>query len=155
MKTRVLATILLLGVLGLIVAGCGGGGGNSRNDAYAGSKDEYAAALNSICTSVNQKLKALDLTDIAAYGLHGDEAIGIGDKAIDKIDNLQPPDEVKDSANAFVSKVREEQDKLRDLVDEAKKGDAAKVNEIASEIKPIDDEANNAANEIGASGCAH
>jgi hypothetical protein len=146
--------VLLLVALAVVAAGCGGGGGGNRNDAYAGSVSDYASALNSICRPAAKRVQDLQLTSVQAIVQKGQQARDIIRETFDKIDNLKPPSEVEDAANDFISAGRDETDKFGDLIDAAKKGDAAKVTSISREIAAIDTRSDEAARRIGAKGCA-
>lgn len=152
MKTRMLTPLLLVVAVALVAAGCGGG--KSRNKAYASSKQDYAAAIDSICSKTNKEGKSIDLSSTSAIASNGDKAKGLLDAMTDKIDNLQPPDEVKDSASSLVAGLRKETDKFGEMTQAAKDGDEAKVKSIQGEIASEAAATSEDARFVGATGCA-
>ncbi len=152
-KTRLPALLIFVLAAALIAAGCGGGG-TSRNKAYAGSKQDYAAALDSICAATNEAGKSLDLSSITKIAAGGDQAKDLLDSMVDKLGKLQPPDEVKESANSFVDGLKQEASKFGDLTQAAKDGDAAKVKSIQGDIQSESAATSEDARFLGATGCA-
>ena len=149
MKTVLILTIVA--ALGLTAAGCGG---TSRNKAYSGSKQDYAAALDSICSATNKAGTSLDLSSIANIASNGGKAKDLLSSMADKIDKLEPPAEVKDSANSFVDGLRQEADKFCELTQAAKDADAAKVKSIQGDLQSEAAATSEDARFIGATGCA-
>ena len=120
MNAKLLVPSALFAAAVLVAAGCGGGSSKKTFE----SKQEYAAALDSICGPARRK-----------------------------IDDLEPPDEVRRPAEDFVSTSREELRKIDDLVDAARTGDAAKLQEIQQELGSLDSQTDRDAREIGATAC--
>jgi hypothetical protein len=138
-------------VLAIAAAGCGGGGGGS-----ALSKDEYSARLNHICEELNSKNKEIgdpqSVEDVAQKGPKLNDAF---QEAIDEVEGLNPPDELKDAHERFLSLGKQIHSKIDDLIDAAKKNDQAKLQQIGSAIDPLDKESNQiATNQLGAPACA-
>jgi hypothetical protein len=148
-KTRVLVCLLAVAAI-LVAAGCGG---KSRNKAYAGSKADYAAALDQICSPAFEKTKRLQPKSLPELITNVPKIKDIARAAIDKIDKLEPPPEVKSAAEDFVSKSRDALDKFDDIVSAARSGDGAKVQQIGNEIQKLDNETDQDAREIGAQKC--
>jgi len=151
---KVLVPFVLVALVATVAAGCGGGG-SSKNKAYANSVSGYAAALDSICAPLNAKIKAIGATGLAGIAAHGDEIKATIQTGVDKIDKLQPPDQVKSAADDFVAKNKEAIGKFDDLIAAAKAGDSAKAQKIAQEIVALDNTTNQDARSIGAAQCAH
>jgi hypothetical protein len=140
---------MLLAVVAGLAAGCG----KSRNKAYSGSVQEFAAALNAICGPATSKIRALNPTSAAELVTKGPQIKDIIHTAVEKIDNLEPPGQVEGAANDFVSKSREEEKKLDELVDAAKNNDQAKLTQVQSEISALDKATDKDARAIGAQSC--
>jgi hypothetical protein len=149
---KLLGACLLAMGLAVIAAGCGGG--SSRNTAYAGSKDDYAAALDSICASARQEAKGISLSSISDVAANGDRAQELVEETADKIDDLEPPDEVKDSAESFVAGLREEAKEIGDLTEAAKDNDTDRFQVAQEEIASLEAETSEDARFIGSDGCA-
>ena len=147
MKKLAIAGVL---ALVLVAAGCGGGGGESL------SKEEYSSQLNKICTELNTKNDAIgdpqSLDDVVKKGPQLQDAF---QSAIDEVENLDPPDEFKDAHARFVALGKQIHSKIDELIDAAKKKDAAKLQAIGATIDPLNTESNKiAAEQLGAPACA-
>src|SRR5436305_10077568 len=94
--------LVALVVVAVIAAGCGGE--SSKNKAYVNSVQGYANALNSICAPAEAKVKALGATGIQGIAVHGSTIKGLISDAVDKMDKLEPPSQVKSTAQDFISK---------------------------------------------------
>jgi hypothetical protein len=140
---------LAIAVCALLAAGCG----KSRNKAYSGSVQEFAAALSAICGPANSKIQALTPKSSAELVTKGPQIRDVIHTAVDKIDNLEPPGQVEGAANDFVSKSREEEKKIGELVDAAKNNDQAKISQVQSEISALDKATDKDARAIGAQSC--
>jgi hypothetical protein len=149
---RLWGSVVVVAVCAALAAGCGGG--SSRNKAYANSKDAYASAVDSICAAQLTKAKELDLSTVSAITKNGSQAGDIIDTLAQKVDNLQPPDSLKDAASSFVDGLQKEADKLGDLTDAAKAGDTAKVSQIQQDLQSDAAATSEDARFLGATGCA-
>jgi hypothetical protein len=147
--------ILVLGVavsaFAIAAAGCGGGGGGS-----ALSKDEYSSQLNKICTELNAKNKEIgEPSSVAEVADKGPKLNDAFQNAIDEAGDLNPPDELKDAHNRFVSLGKQIHDKIDELIQAAKDKDQAKLQKVGGEIDPLNTESNDIAkNTLGAPACA-
>jgi hypothetical protein len=147
-KLAIAATLVL--ALAVVAAGCGGGGGKTL------SKEEYSSQLNKICTELNAKNKEIgepsSLDDVVQKGPKLNDAF---QNAIDEVEGLNPPDELKDAHERFLSLGKQIHSKIDDLLDAAKKNDVAKVQQISSTIDPLDKASNQIAKtQLGAPACA-
>jgi hypothetical protein len=138
-------------VLAIAAAGCGGGGGGS-----ALTKDEYSSRLNHICQELNQKNKDIgapqSIEEVVQKGPKLNQAF---QSAIDEVGDLNPPDELKDAHERFISLGKQIHSKIDDLIDAAKKKNAAQLQQIGSTIDPLDKESNDiATKQLGAPACA-
>ncbi len=149
---RVTATVAAAVVaVAVLAAGCGGGG----KKAYALSKQEYASALNAICTDVNTKVKTLDLSSMATFATNGDSAVSVIQDATDQAKKLTPPDDLKDAAAQFNKAAEDSVSAVKDAVKAAKDGDQAKFEAATTSGQEADGRQNDAAKEIGANDCVN
>lgn len=149
MMNRTLVTsLVLVASAALLAAGCGGGGGGAL------SKAEYAAKADAACAAANSEGKGLDLSSTEKIAANGDRAKEILDELANKVDDLQPPDELKDSADSFVTGLKQEADQFGDMTQAAKDGDAAKIKEIQGKLQSESAATSEDARFVGATGCA-
>ena len=134
----------------LVAAGCGGGGGGDELTA-----EEYSSQLNTICTELNDKNKAIgDPQSIDEVVTKGPQLQDAFQSAIDEVENLNPPDELKDAHERFVSLGKQIHSKIDDLIAAAKKKDLAKAQQIGATIDPLNTESNEIARtKLGAPAC--
>jgi hypothetical protein len=150
MNARSAALLVLVAAAALLTAGCGGGGSESQPL----SKAEYAARLDTICAATNEAGKSLDLSSMTKLAANGDKAKDLLDTMANKIDKLEPPAEVKDSAKSFVAGLKQEAGKFGEMTQAAKAGDAQKVQSIQSDLASEAAATGEDARFIGATGCA-
>ena len=146
MKKLAIAGVL---ALVLVAAGCGGGGGKSL------SKEEYSSQMNKICTELNAKNKAIgDPQSIADVVTKGPQLQDAFQSAIDEVEGLNPPAELKDAHERFVSLGKQIHSKLDDLIEAAKKKNLAKAQQIGATVDPLNTESNEIARtKLGAPAC--
>jgi len=150
MKRALVLAVGLASLLAIVAAGCGGGGGSDKL-----TKEEYASKLNAICDEYNAKQKEIgDPESLSDIGDKGPKIVDEFENAIDKAKNLNPPDEIADQVNRFISLAEQQRDLLNDLIDAAKDNDTAKVQEIGSKIEPLSTEGDQISNDLGAPACA-
>jgi hypothetical protein len=140
----------VVAALAIVAAGCGGGGGGS-----ALSKEEYSSQLNKICTELNDKNKAIgDPGSVDEVVTKGPQLQDAFQSAIDEVEALKPPAELKAAHERFVSLGRQIHSKLDDLIDAAKKKNLAKAQQIGATIDPLNTESNEIARtKLGAPAC--
>ncbi len=73
---------------------------------------------------------------------------------VDKVHNLTPPDEIADEANRLVDLAEQQRDVLSDLVDAAKDGDVARLQQLVAKNATLNKESNSIAGRLGANACA-
>ncbi|HEX9415920.1 MAG TPA: hypothetical protein VF895_04365 [Gaiellaceae bacterium] len=150
-KGQILSACALLALVGLVAAGCGGGGKKGS----ALSKDDYVAALNKICTNANSQLSSLGLSNtIDSFKTDGDQVVKIGEDTVDKIKALSPPDEVKAAAQEFTEATEHAVSDLKDATSAAKSGDQSKFTQALTHAQSDSAKGDAAASEMGADGCA-
>lgn len=157
MKKRLTGVLALVVVVALaaLVAGCGGG---DDKKGYALSKSEYVAALNGICKEVNARVDEIGkgVTDLK-QGLKdkGDELLAEYDGAIDRVEALNPPDELKDAHDRFVDTINKLRGLTDDAVKAAKDDDDETFTSKTNELDEVDAESDKiATDELGATECA-
>lgn len=144
------AILASAGLLALGVAACGGGGSGGGEQLTA---EEYAAELNAICEDFNatqEEFQPQSLEDFAELGPAVHDAF---EEAITSAEALEPPDELADTADAFVAAGKEQLDLFSELIDAAAAGDEEKVSELAEEGSQADTESDALAEELGATAC--
>jgi len=143
---------VVVAALAIVAAGCGGGGGGGKSL----SKEEYSSQLNKICTELNAKNKAIgDPQSVADVVTKGPQLQDAFQSAIDEVEGLNPPAELKDAHERFVSLGRQIHSKLDDLIEAAKKKNLAKAQQIGATIDPLNTESNEIARtKLGAPACA-
>ena len=151
MNRTLVISLVLVASAAVVAAGCGG---TSRNKAYSSSKTAYAAALDSICAATNKAGNSIDLSSTEKIASNGDDAKDLLDKLADKVDGLEPPDEVKTQAQSFADGLKQEANEFGDMVDAAKDGDTAKIKEIQGKLSSEGAATSEDARFIGATGCA-
>ena len=142
----------VVAALAIVAAGCGGGGGGGS----ALSKEEYSSQLNKICTELNDKNKAIgDPQSIDEVVTKGPQLQDAFQSAIDEVEDLNPPDELKDAHERFLSLGKQIHSKIDNLIDAAKETNQAELQEIGSSFDPLEKESNDiATKQLGAPACA-
>jgi hypothetical protein len=148
-STLVLVAVVAAAVL--VAAGCGG---SSRNKAYAGSKAAYAAAMNTICRTVNARQATLGRPTSVSDFVEKESVLLETTKAAEKkLKSLVPPDEIKSNAEHFISVVDQLNGKVGDAIDAAEVNDQEKLNQLIGEISALSKTGDVDANAIGAPAC--
>ena len=135
----------MLGVVALLTTACGG--------SKALSKGQYVSRLNATCQDFRKREQAIgnpqDLVN------NGPKIVDAFEKAIvEKVHKLKAPREIAGQAKRLIAIADEQRNVLSGMVDAAKRGDQAKVGELASKNAMLNRESNAIAREIGASACA-
>ena len=143
MRRLLLATTLAL--VAVVASGCG---------EKALSKGEFIAKADAICKKYDRKLEALpDPKSIKDIGGLADKAIPIVDNGINELDDLKPPDDLKDQVDHWLDLNKQNLDDFKKLRDAAKDGDAAKTQTLASQISDHEQQTDAAARKIGLKEC--
>jgi len=143
---------LILAATALLVAGCGG---SSRSSAHPATKADYAKALNDICSSATTKVKALgSVSSISDLATIGPKISDITQKEAGDIAAVQPPADIKSTADDYVSILKQGNAKLKDAIDAAKAGDTSKAQQLISDLSALDTKATTDARTLGATSCA-
>jgi len=129
MRSRLLATSLAL----FLLAACSGG--MSMEDYFAQVAERNAdldARGSAAQTSAQQQLAEASSQEAAA-GVMADfltELAGIGDSAVESLEGLDPPDEVKAEHEAYLSATRELSESFRAMLDDIQAADPADVGTV-------------------------
>jgi len=147
MNRTLVASLVLVASATVVAAGCGGGGNKL-------TKAQYVAKADAACAAAQSEGKGLDLSTTDKIAANGDRAKQIFDELANKIDNLQPPDEIKTQAQSFVDGLKQEATQFGDMTQAAKDGDAAKVRQIQEKLASESSATSEDARFVGATGCA-
>ena len=146
MKTTMLAA---LACAALVAAGCGGGGGLSKQD--------LAKKANDICAKYSkegQKLGSPDLSDPDKAEDYFNKAKDLAQRQQDELEGLDPADSVKADYDKLTKATGDATQLLSDLADAAKAKDQKKGVELVQKLTPISEAVDTAAKDIGATSCA-
>ena len=143
------AVAILVGVLVLLAAGCGGDGGGARL-----SKEDFQTQANAICAKYQKQLNQVT----PPTGLDGipdfiDQALAILDKEIAEISALNPPEELQSQFDAMLAASDDTKQAANDLSDAAKSGDKAAVQKALDEGNAASKQADQLAGALGLDSC--
>jgi hypothetical protein len=140
---------LLVGVLVLLGAGCGGGGSDARL-----SKQDFQSQANAICGKYQKQLNALgapssldEIPDLV------DKALAILNKEIDEVGALNPPEELQTQFDALIEESNKTNQAADDLSSAAKAGDQAAVQKALDEGNAASNKADQIAGQLGLGSC--
>jgi ElaB/YqjD/DUF883 family membrane-anchored ribosome-binding protein len=146
---------LLLGLLALGMADCGGDDAPSRED-FADRANEICRDAERVLEDVGEKAETPEEIANAV-----DRVIEESRNAVDELGELERPEgEAGETAERFVDSTRKEiEDRgipaLEDLRDAVENEDQQAVEDASQRLKEIDtDESNRAADDLGANACA-
>lgn len=132
----------------LVLAGCGGGGGQPL------TKEQYASKADAICGKYNQQVNALanpkslsDLADVA------DKTLPILDNAISDLKKLTPPASEKATSDQWLEQVQNLKNDLQEIRDKARNNDTAGVQGVVPKAQDHNSKSNALATELGMSVC--
>ena len=150
MNRTLVISAVLVATTAVVAAGCGGGGGGDKPL----SKAAYAAKADAACAAAQKKGSSLDLSSIEKIAASGDKAKNVLDDLANDIDDLQPPDALKDSASSLVTGLKKEASDFGDMTQAAKDGNEAKVKDIQGTLQSESAATSEDARFVGATGCA-
>lgn len=140
--------LLPLGLLTVLLAACGGGGGKPL------SHEEFVKQANAICADYNNRIVALgtpqSLGDLAAFAQKGRT---ISEDEVGRFAKLKPPPKDAAGAAAFVAAGRTVIDDLGKLEAAAKKGSVSAVQQLAATAQTNADKARLVAQRLGLAEC--
>jgi len=153
LRTRLTAALLaLVASAALATAGCGGGGGGGSGDRLTAA--EFRQAADAICAEYDQKIQDLgepeslaDLTDFIG------RAIPIIEEGFNKLEELQPPEELEADWNRAIEVNAENLQLTKDLQAAAESGNEERVQEILAQAGQNEEETDRLARELGLQRC--
>jgi hypothetical protein len=153
LRTRLTVCLLaLLGSAALVAAGCGGDGGGGSGDRL--SATEFREAADAICAEYDQKIQDLgepeSLEDLNAFI---GRAIPIIEEGFNKLEELQPPEELEADWNRAMEVNAENLQLTKDLQAAAEDGDEERVQEILAQASQNEEETDRLARELGLQRC--
>ena len=124
-----LACAVALGTL----AGCGGGQADRL------TKQEYLKEIKAIGTDLNGSFEKtidadFDTSDLRAVADYTDQAAGLFERLADRVDRLQPPEDVQATQDKLVGGLRTFASFFRDVADKVRTAPAAEVQDFASKL---------------------
>jgi hypothetical protein len=134
--------------LALILAGCGGGGGDDRL-----SKEEFIAAADAICKEANDRIEALGEPTLENVSEYVTEAEAISREQLGALRALRPPAEDEATLNGAYDLIEQQIDLAVQGVDALTSGDQAAFQEIDAQITSIEAEADQVARDYGLQEC--
>jgi hypothetical protein len=153
LRTRLTVGLLaLLGSAALVAAGCGGDGGGGSGDRL--SATEFREAADAICAEYDQKIQDLgepeSLEDLNAFI---GRAIPIIEEGFNKLEELQPPEELEADWNRAMEVNAENLQLTKDLQAAAEDGNEERVQEILAQASQNEEETDRLARELGLQRC--
>jgi hypothetical protein len=146
--------IALVAVLAVAAAGCGGDD-NGSGDGDRLTKTEYAAKANAICADFKKELDALPapqgFEEAADYA---EKAKPIFDEHLDQLKDLDPPEDLQDVHDKWIATGDKARERLDELEQAAEDKDAKKLAEIGREAAAEDKVSDAYARQLGATTCA-
>jgi hypothetical protein len=130
------ALSLMLICSAVVVAGCGGGGGDERL-----TKDEYLTQVHAIQASMSDRESALEDSEprsVKAAAELSDRFADFFNDLAQRFDKLAPPEEVEESHRRLVESIRGYADLLQDLADKIGLAPASKLAETADQLNNLD-----------------
>ena len=121
---QLVTAIAVAGALA-IAAACGGGGDGRQLTAK-----EYAAELSTICQGFTDAQARIGTVSSNVVE-RGTEVVEAYDEALTATEALEPPDELADTVDEFITRGEEQRDSLADLLDASKDGDVASAGELS------------------------
>ncbi|MCB0871902.1 MAG: hypothetical protein H6531_03445 [Actinobacteria bacterium] len=149
---RVLAT----GLVGasLVIAGCGGGGGDSATL----SADEFRTQADAICKQAEDALDALGSpSSEAEFPGFFKQATELNRDQLAKLEDLSPPEELKSDYDEALGLLREQQKLYEDANTRVAGGENALtvIQSLDSKVRDLTDQAEQKASELGLRECGN
>jgi DNA-binding NtrC family response regulator len=140
---------VLVGVLVLVAAGCGGGGSDTRL-----SREEFESQANAICAKYQKQLDAIgtpssveEIPDLV------EQALAILNKEVAEIAALNPPADMQTEFDAMIEASNNTKAAANDLSQAAKDGDQAAVQKALDEGNAASKKADQIATQLGLDSC--
>jgi hypothetical protein len=138
-----------LAAVAVAAAGCGGSDGGERL-----SKAEFVSQADAICRTYEARLDALGQpANVAELRSFADKALPIARDGREELGELNPPEELDHTYDAWLDQGDEAIEIVERLRDAAEDGDQAEIQKIAQDAERTDAEANRLAGELGFEQC--
>ena len=138
--------VLALAAVGLL-AGCGGG--EERL-----SRAEFVSQADAVCRKYEARLDALGQpTNVEQLRSFADKALPIAKDGREELGDLNPPEELEETYDAWLEHGDDAIDIVERLRDAAADGDQAEIQRIAQDAERTDRESNRLAAELGFEQC--
>ena len=142
--------LLVLGLLAVVLAGCGGGGGGSRL-----SHAQLVKQGDAICVAASGEIDKLgDPASLADVARVGAKLATIRSGETDELAALKAAKDDEDGQTAMIAALRARDATLKDLVTAARKGDQAAATRALAAGQPLGSKASDAALDLGLLRCA-
>jgi hypothetical protein len=147
------SALIALSLAAIVVAGCG-----SSSSSSGLSKQELASKTNAICTKYAAKIATVQqpsdlLTNHVSAARYFDQIAPLYDQATAALNKLKPASNVQGQWSQVVSRFGAVAGIVDQIKTKADNGDRTGI-ALLSQVKPLTDSANAAADSIGATACA-
>jgi hypothetical protein len=138
----------------LVLAGCGGG-----DDGGGASEEEFIAEVDAVCTQTSEEIEALyaesgDPSNVSQLDALLAKRLPISEQAQEQVEAIEPPDELADEYDQYLSQRREFISLLQEQKQAAERGDDARAAELDREIAKAGQGHTLTAGELGLEFCA-
>jgi protein-tyrosine-phosphatase len=132
-----------------VAAGCGGSGGDRL------SREELVSEADAICTQYEDELESLAQPEnIQDLDRLVEDAKPIVESGLEELRGLEPPEDLEDPYDEWISRTEENVDRLDELGEAVADRDEQRIGEVVGEIQQTEEEADELAGEIGLQECA-
>ena len=140
--------LLLISLVALAAAGCGGG-----DDRL--TREEFVQQANDVCREFDRKIDELGAPQtIGEIEDFADESAEIARDGRDELADLAPPETLEDDYDRLVEMLDQAIADIERVGDAAADGDEAEVQRIVQEASERDADSDRLARELGLAGCA-
>ena len=147
--------LILLACLVLPGFACDGAEREAEAEPERLSVPEYVRRADAICAEYDRRLESLpDPENVEGIAEVAEEAIPIAREGAGKLRALRPPEEVEPTVERWLARNDANIDRMEDLRDAAREGDATAVQRIASAAVENEQRADALARRIGLRACA-
>jgi hypothetical protein len=141
--------LIAVSACALLVTGCGGGGGGN-----GATKAQYLARADRICAGVNKQLRDLGTPqNPAQFQSFAEEAVPLLHDGLRRLRALKAPSEIAGRVGELYRELAKGADLIRRAGLAGKAGDAAQLQQIATEAAGIAADTGREANAIGLKSC--
>jgi hypothetical protein len=152
-RVRGRLTVIAVALTAVVAVGCG-----SASSSSGLSKQQLASKTNAICNKYKAEIGAVQqpsdlLTNDVSAARYFDQIAPLYDRAIAEFNKLKPASSVQAQWSQVLSRFGAVASLVDQIKTKADKGDRTGIT-LLSEVKPLTDSANAAADNIGATDCA-